>query len=60
MSALLQKLKKTSTIKEAEILSSSELFNEKDVIPTAIPALNVALSGDLDGGLTLCFGFAGW
>ena len=51
MSALLQKLKKTSTIKEAEILSASELFNEKDVIPTAVPALNIALSGDIDGGL---------
>ena len=51
MSALLQKLKKTSTIKEAEILSASELFNEKDVIPTAVPALNIALSGDIDGGI---------
>jgi len=49
--SLLQKLKKTSTIKEVEVLSASELFNEKDVIPTAVPALNIALSGDLDGGL---------
>lgn len=49
--SLLDKFKKNSTIKESAILSESKFFNEKDMIPTQIPALNIALSGRLDGGL---------
>ncbi len=45
MSALLEKLKKNSTIKETNILADSVLFSKKDMIPTKIPAINVALSG---------------
>ena len=52
MSALLEKLKKNSTIKETNILADSILFSKKDMIPTKIPAINVALSGRLDGGMT--------
>lgn len=47
---LLERIKKTSTIKETDILSESTFFNDKDLISTAIPALNVILSGSLDGG----------
>ena len=50
--SLLDKLKKNSTIKDAAILSQSKFFAAKDMIQTSIPALNVALSGDLDGGYT--------
>ena len=50
--SLLDKIKKNSTIKESSILSKSKFFNEKDMIPTQIPMINVALSGRLDGGLT--------
>lgn len=50
--SILEKLKKTSTIKETDILSDSKFFEKKDMIPTAVPMLNVALSGRLDGGLT--------
>lgn len=50
--SLLDKIKKNSTIKETSILSQSKFFNKKDMIPTAIPAINIALSGILDGGLT--------
>lgn len=50
--SLLDKLRKNSTIKEASILSKSKFFNEKDVVTTPVPMLNVALSGRLDGGLT--------
>ena len=49
--SLLEKLKKNSTIKETEYLNKSKFFNKKDVIQTNVPALNVALSGKLDGGL---------
>ena len=52
MSALLEKLKKNSSIKETNILADSILFHKKDMIPTKIPAINVALSGRLDGGMT--------
>lgn len=50
--SLLDKLKKNSTIKESAILSKSKFFEAKDMIQTSIPAVNVALSGDLDGGFT--------
>lgn len=49
--SLMDRLRKSGTIKTADILASSVLFTEKDSIPTAVPALNIALSGSLDGGL---------
>ena len=52
MSELIDRIKKNSTIKETNVLSQSKLFSTKDLIQTAVPALNVALSGKLDGGLT--------
>ena len=52
MNALIDKIKKNSTIKETNVLSESKLFSTKDLIQTSVPALNVALSGKLDGGLT--------
>jgi len=50
--SLMQKLKKNSKLENTEILSKSKFFSEKDMIPTAVPMLNVALSGSVDGGLT--------
>ena len=50
--SLLEKLKKNSTIKDSAILSKSKFFNEKDVVSTSVPIINVALSGSLEGGLT--------
>jgi len=50
--SLLDKLKKNSTIKESSTLSKSKFFNEKDMVTTEVPMINVALSGSLDGGLT--------
>ena len=50
--SILDKIKKNSSIKESAILSKSKFFNAKDMIPTAVPIINVALSGKLDGGLT--------
>lgn len=48
--SLLDKIKKNSTIKESAILATSKFFTESDMIPTNIPALNIALSGSIDGG----------
>jgi RecA/RadA recombinase len=50
--SILDKIKKNSSIKEAAILSKSKFFTDKDMIPTSVPIINVALSGKLDGGLT--------
>jgi RecA/RadA recombinase len=50
--SILDKLKKNSNIKETSVLSESKFFTNKDMIPTSIPIINVALSGKLDGGLT--------
>ena len=48
---LMERLHKAGSIKSTQLTKSS-LFTEKDVIPTAVPMVNVALSGRLDGGLT--------
>jgi RecA/RadA recombinase len=50
--SILDKIRKNSTIKETAILANSKFFTKKDMIPTSIPIINVALSGRLDGGLT--------
>lgn len=50
--SLLEKIKKNSTIKDSAILSKSKFFAAKDMIPTSVPVLNIALSGSLDGGFT--------
>jgi RecA/RadA recombinase len=49
---ILDKIKKNTTIKDSAILADSKFFTKKDMIPTTIPIINVALSGRLDGGLT--------
>lgn len=50
--SVLDKIKKNSTIKDTAILAQSKFFTKKDMIPTSVPAINIALSGRLDGGLT--------
>lgn len=48
--SLLDKLRKVGSI-EATTVAESAFFNERDLIPIDIPALNIALAGSLDGGL---------
>lgn len=50
--SILDKIKKNTTIKDSAILANSKFFAEKDMITTAIPAINIALSGKIDGGFT--------
>lgn len=50
--SLLDKLKKNTTIKDTAILARSIFFQEKDMVQTNIPAVNIALSGSIDGGFT--------
>lgn len=49
---LIEKLSKAGSIKTAALLSESMMFNSKDVIKSEIPIINLAFSGDLDGGFT--------
>jgi RecA/RadA recombinase len=49
--SIMDKLKKNSKVKETAILADSKFFNEKDMVPTDVPMINVALSGSVDGGL---------
>lgn len=50
--SLLEKLKKNSTIKETDVLADSKFFNDVEFAPTSVPALNIALSGSISGGLS--------
>lgn len=52
MSELRARLIKNSTIDFTSSLKDSKVFNKKDVITTAVPGINIALSGSIDGGLT--------
>ena len=49
--SIMDKLKKNSRLGHTEILSESKFFTEKDMTPTDVPMVNVALSGSTDGGL---------
>ena len=50
--SIMDKLKKNSKIKTTDVLSDSVFFKEQDIVVTEVPMVNVALSGDVDGGLT--------
>ena len=50
--SIMDKLKKNSKIKTTEVLSKSKFFTEKDMTPTDVPMINVALSGSVDGGVS--------
>jgi len=50
--SILDKLKKNSRVNFTSVLSESEFFTEKEFTRTDVPMINVALSGDMDKGLT--------
>ena len=49
--SVMDKLKKSSTVKGTNVLSKSEFFGTKKSVSIDVPMLNVALSGKLDTGL---------
>lgn len=51
-SKLLSKLKARSTVKLTNVMSDSNLFNDKEMVKTDLPILNLALSGSIHGGLS--------
>lgn len=50
--SIMDKLKKNSKIGTSATLSQSKFFGDKELIDTGVPMINVALSGDLNGGLS--------
>jgi RecA/RadA recombinase len=50
--SLMEKLKKNCTIKESAILDDSRFFEDVEMVPTSVPALNIALSGEVDSGFS--------
>lgn len=50
--SLRDKLIKNSTIDLTNTLADSKIFTKKDMVPTSVPMINVALSGSVDGGIT--------
>lgn len=51
-SELLKRIKKNSKNSMIDQIVKTELLNEKEQVSTEIPALNIALSGAVDGGFT--------
>jgi len=49
--SLIEKLVKNSTIKLTAPIMDSKVYGKKDMAPTPVPMVNVALSGRIDGGL---------
>lgn len=52
MNSLMKKMLANSPTKNASVMSESIFFNEKDIIPTDYPIINIAFSGDINGGIT--------
>lgn len=50
--SMMDRLKKSSTIKKSAILAESDFFTKQDMISCLVPAINIALAGDIDGGFT--------
>lgn len=50
--SLLDRLKKSGSVKLAETMDESDFFNVRDFTTTESPAINIGLSGDIDGGLS--------
>lgn len=50
--SLMDRIKKNTSIAIANVLDESEVFGERQLCPTEVPIINIALSGTLKGGLT--------
>ena len=51
MATLTERLLKNSTIDMTALINESKIYGKKEMVPTPVPMINVALSGTLDGGL---------
>jgi len=52
LNKLLSKMVNASSNKLTSVLTESQFFEGKDIIRTRVPLLNLAMSGELDGGIT--------
>lgn len=49
--SLVDKLRKNTTIDATSIITESKVYGKKEMAPTAVPMVNVALSSSIDGGV---------
>lgn len=52
MASLAERMMKAGVVKETNLVSESKFFNNKEMVDIGIPALNIAFSAMVDGGLT--------
>ena len=52
MNKLMSKMLKATSVSGSAIMADSQFFNAKDSVSTPLPILNIAFSGELDGGFT--------
>lgn len=50
--SLIDQMMKAGVVKTAATMDKSIYFQDKDLIPTQLPILNIAFSGEVDGGFT--------
>lgn len=50
MANLMETMLKSSSVSGASVMSESKFFSEKNLVPTTLPILNIAFSGDVNGG----------
>jgi len=50
--SIMDKLAANSRIKASATLAESKIFSDRQMVSTPVPMMNVALSGDIDGGLS--------
>ena len=49
---LRQRVLSASVTKDAAVITDSKIFGKKEAVQTQVPMVNVALGGEIDGGLT--------
>lgn len=52
MSDLMSKMMSIGSVSGASIMADSVFFTKQDMVTTSLPILNIAFSGELDGGMT--------
>lgn len=50
MNKMMERLLKTTSVTGSSMLSESSFFNAKNMVKTSMPILNIAFSGEVDGG----------
>ena len=49
---MMSRLKSATTLEYSSTMDNSDIYNQRDMVKTPIPVLNIAYSADVDGGLS--------